>query len=345
VQVLRLGSVLATATTASDGSYTISALGGGTYDVKFSASGFGSVLQAGESVPLTSTPTTLNQAMPTPGTISGQITQSNGTTAISGATVSALQSGETIGTATSDSSGNYSISILAAGSYEVEVSAAGYSTQGEEGVSVSGGSTTTENFRLNSAGTQAINYVYDQLGRLIGVIDLAGDSVVYAYDSVGNVLSIARGTTKQTSIVAMSPSSGPVGTAVTIYGTGFSTTTSSDSVSFNGTSATVSSATLSSLQVTVPSGATTGTVSVTTPNGSATSATSFVVGSGSSGPPTITSFSPTVGSPGTSVSVDVSSDHSCSDESRIDRKRAVTVIICLSKESGIRMWRNCPLFD
>ncbi len=45
--------------------------------------------------------------------------------------------------------------------------------------------------------------------------------------------------------------SGPVGTVVTINGTGFSTTASQNTVKFNGVTATVSSATNSQIQVTV----------------------------------------------------------------------------------------------
>ena len=72
-----------------------------------------------------------------------------------------------------------------------------------------------------------------------GVVDTAGEAAGYSYDAVGNLLAITRGTSAQTSVISFSPSQGPVGTAVTIYGTGFSTTTSSDSVTFNGSAATI----------------------------------------------------------------------------------------------------------
>jgi hypothetical protein len=48
-------------------------------------------------------------------------------------------------------------------------------------------------------------------------------------------------------------------------------------VSFNGTAATISSATATQLTVTVPNGATTGTINVTSPQGTATSSASYVV--------------------------------------------------------------------
>src|SRR5207244_6010863 len=67
----------------------------------------------------------------------------------------------------------------------------------------------------------------------------------------------------------------------------------------NGTSAnyTVNSATV--IQATVPANATTGSISVTTPGGTATSASAFTV----LYPPTITSFTPTSGLVGASVTI------------------------------------------
>jgi YD repeat-containing protein len=301
VQVLQDRAVIATATTASNGTYSVSSLGTGEYDVKFSASGFGSVLQSAVTVPATGA--TLNQALATGGTISGKVTQSNGITAISGATVTALQSSETVGTATTDSNGNYSVANLGGGSYEVEVSASAYVNQGLSGVSVTSGNTTTENFSLNALGTQPISYVYDQLGRLTAAIDQAGNVAGYAYDAVGNILSISRGTAQQLSVITFSPNTGSVGRTVTIYGTAFSTSPSQNTVKFNGTTATVTSAAVTSLVVSVPSGATTGTISVTTSAGIATSSSNFTITTAGAGQPTISSFTPSIGTPGTSVSI------------------------------------------
>ncbi|WP_310594203.1 LamG-like jellyroll fold domain-containing protein [Flavobacterium sp.] len=57
-------------------------------------------------------------------------------------------------------------------------------------------------------------------------------------------------------ITSFSPTSGAVGTAVTITGTGFNTTASNNVVYFDGVKAVVTSATATSLTVTVPSGST-----------------------------------------------------------------------------------------
>jgi YD repeat-containing protein len=123
-----------------------------------------------------------------------------------------------------------------------------------------------------------VTYVYDELGRLVGVIDTSGNAASYNYDAVGNLLSIQRTSSSQTSIIGFNPARGPVATTVTIYGTGFSATANQNTVTFNGTAANVTSSTTTSIVTAVPSGATTGPISVTTPSGTATSASPFTVG-------------------------------------------------------------------
>ncbi|WP_187299424.1 IPT/TIG domain-containing protein [Nitrospira moscoviensis] len=146
-----------------------------------------------------------------------------------------------------------------------------------------------------------ISYVYDHLGRLIAVIDPATDTAVYSYDAVGNLTGITRQSSGTLAVFQFTPSGGPVGTTVTIYGTGFSATPASNTVKFNGTTATVLTASTTVLTATVPNGATTGPISVTVAGTTATSVSSFTTGSGAA--PTITSFSPTVGAFGTTVTL------------------------------------------
>ncbi len=81
-------------------------------------------------------------------------------------------------------------------------------------------------------------------------------------------------------ISSFTPSSGPVGTAVTITGTNFSTTPANNTVTFNGTTATVSASTATSITVTVPPNTTTGKITVTVAGNTATSATDFTVTTG-----------------------------------------------------------------
>ncbi len=153
-----------------------------------------------------------------------------------------------------------------------------------------------------SAYAQGISYLYDELGRLIAVVSPGIGSAVYTYDVVGNLLSITRYAATAVLIVDFIPKQGPVGTTVTIDGVGFSATPGQNAVRFNGTQATVSAASTTQLMVTVPAGATTGTISVTAPGGSSTSATSFTI-TGTSGTPTISGFTPAIGTPGTAVTV------------------------------------------
>ncbi|MBZ5509015.1 MAG: IPT/TIG domain-containing protein [Acidobacteriia bacterium] len=102
-----------------------------------------------------------------------------------------------------------------------------------------------------------VTYSYDELGRLVGAVAATGDSVKYSYDAVGNILAITRYSASQFAFFTLSPKSGPVGTSVTISGSNFSSNTAQDAVAFNGTSATISSASATQLVVSVPSGATT----------------------------------------------------------------------------------------
>jgi YD repeat-containing protein len=143
----------------------------------------------------------------------------------------------------------------------------------------------------NAQTTPDVRYVYDELGRLVAVIDADGQMAVYAYDAVGNVMSITRHGAGAVSIAAFTPSAGGVGTSVTIRGVGFSPTPSQNTVTFNGVAASVQSATPTELTVVVPPGATTGPIGVTTPTGAAASSSAYVV---SGGGPVISSFTPLV---------------------------------------------------
>jgi len=122
-------------------------------------------------------------------------------------------------------------------------------------------------------------YFYDSLGRLVGVVDGTGNVAVYNYDAVGNLLSIQRFTTGATGIgvFLIAPNKALVGANVEIKGFGFTSPPSSNQVKFNGTTATVVSATATSIVATVPSGATTGSVTVMNANGTATSPNAFTV--------------------------------------------------------------------
>lgn len=96
-------------------------------------------------------------------------------------------------------------------------------------------------------------------------------------------------------ITSFSPGAGQVGTSVTISGARLQ---GASSVCFNGTPVTSFSDSGTQIVAGVPAGATSGPISVTTPGGTATSADDFEVS-----PPAISSFSPTTGQVGTSVTI------------------------------------------
>jgi IPT/TIG domain/Bacterial Ig-like domain (group 2)/Kelch motif/Galactose oxidase, central domain len=100
------------------------------------------------------------------------------------------------------------------------------------------------------------------------------------------------------SITSLSPTSGAVGASVTIAGSGFGSTQGSSTVKFNGTTASVTSWSASSIVATVPSGATTGNVVVTV-SGTASNGKSFTV----LPTPSISSLSPTSGAVGAAVTI------------------------------------------
>jgi len=129
----------------------------------------------------------------------------------------------------------------------------------------------------------------------------SGSIVECSYDVVGNIVAI-QSSSAQLSVSGFSPASGPVGATVTIFGNGFSTIATDNSVRVNGVAAAVVAAARTQLTITVPSGATTGPILATVGGSTVISATAFVVAA-DYGPPTITGFTPSVAVAGTTVLV------------------------------------------
>jgi hypothetical protein len=106
-------------------------------------------------------------------------------------------------------------------------------------------------------------------------------------------------TSSDPSINSISPSGGTIGTSVTITGSNFGSPQGSSTVTFNGTTASPTSWSASSIVVPVPTGATTGNVIVTVA-GVASNPYGFEVGTAA---PSITSISPTSGAVGTATTI------------------------------------------
>lgn len=95
-------------------------------------------------------------------------------------------------------------------------------------------------------------------------------------------------------ITSFNPTAAGVGTIVSITGTNF---TGASAVKFNGTVSQFQVISATQINATIPPGATTGKITVTTPGGTTTSTGTFTVLL----PPTISMFSPSVGTVGTYV--------------------------------------------
>src|SRR6516164_1292087 len=101
------------------------------------------------------------------------------------------------------------------------------------------------------------------------------------------------------SLTSLSPTIGPVGTAVTISGSNFGSVQSTSTVTFGGIGATPATWSTTSIVVPVPAGATTGSVVVSV-GGVGSNALTYTVAAVA---PTLTSLSPTSGPVGTVVTI------------------------------------------
>ncbi len=154
-----------------------------------------------------------------------------------------------------------------------------------------------------SASADQARYFYDELGRLGRVVDGQGNVATYDYDQVGNLLSITRGVSTTPVITSLSPNALESGNSalMTITGSGLlfgTVTTSHPDMRISPLAGNTETQLKSTFTLPNPTlfGAT--TVTVSGPGGSVE--TSFTV---VQPVPTITEFSPSIGSVGSTVVV------------------------------------------
>jgi len=126
------------ATTAIDGTYTISNVIDGTYTIEVSKSGYNTGTIASFTVSGANVSGKNLQLIAGSYTISGTITGDNPAGALAGATVTLKEGGTSKGSATTATNGTYTISNVAYGTYTIEVSKSGYITGTIPSFTVSG---------------------------------------------------------------------------------------------------------------------------------------------------------------------------------------------------------------
>ncbi|WP_160397762.1 glycosyl hydrolase [Paenibacillus sp. MMS18-CY102] len=151
---------------------------------------------------------------------------------------------------------------------------------------------STRNYVAYNAGSSAITAVFSDGATL----NVPAGSIA---SSLGTVVNPPTGP----SISGLSPSSGTVGTSVTIAGSNFGATQGTSTVKFGSTTATVTGWSNTSITATVPSGLAAGSVNVTVTTSAGTSGgAAFTVTTGPVAP-SIASLNPTSGAAGTSVTI------------------------------------------
>src|SRR5579864_1070651 len=195
-----------TLTTSSTGAYATNFIPVGTYTITVSATGF--TTQSKNATVNTGQTTTVNFTLSAgggTGTLSGTVVNISNNTAISGATVS-FSGGST----TTNSSGFYQFTNVAAGTYSVTASHSGYFSSTHT-TTVSGGATTTLNFKLATGGKLA-GTVKNSSGAAI-----SGATVKISGGSIATTVTLTTSSTG-----AYATNFIPVGTyTITVSATGF----------------------------------------------------------------------------------------------------------------------------
>jgi len=148
-------------------------------------------------------------------------------------------------------------------------------TSGAPGITVTiSGTNLLQASSVKFNGKNAASFTVDSASQISAVVPSGVSTGSIKVTTPGGTATSAGNFTAAPSISNFSPSSGLVGTSVTINGNNL---TGVSVVTFNGTSATFVVNSTTKITATVPAGATTGLISVTNPGGTATSGSNFVV--------------------------------------------------------------------
>ena len=120
-------------------------------------------------------------------------------------------------------------------------------------------------------------YIYDDTGQLVKVIDSDHNLVEYIYNETGNRTEIKRSIVSDLAIFNFTPITATPLTKITIQGQGFSDIVNDNLVELNGLPLPINLADKNNLNVTIPLGATTGQIKVTVAGVSALSDSHFIV--------------------------------------------------------------------
>src|SRR6185312_2423762 len=178
-------------------------------------------------------------------------------------------------------------------------------TSGAVGASVViSGSALNGTTQVKFNGTAALTFIVDSDNQITAALPNGATTGAVSVTTAGGTGSSASSfivLPPPPSISSFSPTSGPVGTLVTISGSNLS---NASSVIIGGVAAAIGTNSANQIQATVGAGATTGLVVVTTPGGTGDSSLDSpanFIAAGPPPPPAITSFTPTSGGAGTIV--------------------------------------------
>ena len=155
--------------TAADGSYEISSLRSGIYEVTVSKEGYASASISRVFVGTPNTTADINFTLETGGSISGYIFETDGTTPIDDAYISASMTDQSYSTHEySAENGSYTFNHLPSGTYQVRASKSGYQFAYYDGALTSESSTPIEVVSPNS--TTGINFALESDGSISGYV-------------------------------------------------------------------------------------------------------------------------------------------------------------------------------